>query len=279
MPRSRIVLKLGTNVLISGETRVVRQRLKLLAETVHKLKKAGHEVLIVTSGAVGMGRKSLKLAGLISVAEKQASAAVGQTLLMKLYQSDFGGHGIKVGQVLVTARDFSLKESLKNLSDTLETLLRLDVVPIINENDSVATQELGDESGQAFGDNDMLSALLASGLKADLLVLFTDVDGVFSANPKLNKTAERLKLVDNIDQLGAIQIQDVVSLGRGGMAAKLNAVRRAVEGGVTTWITSGVEPLSFRWLNRVFSKAQAKLEERPVLDLLSQRGSLFRAKR
>ncbi len=242
----RIVIKLGTQVVIDGGA-LAEERLAGLVRQCAGLIRAGKEIILVSSGAVGLGRRKLaanleKGRGL-TLTEKQACAAVGQSLLMDAYGELFGRNGIVTAQVLLTAMDFAERKHYLNLQQTLETLLRLQAIPIINENDTVSTMELQDEGyTKAFGDNDKLSALVAGKLGADLLVILTNVDGIYTENPETNPHAVRIARIEKFGDLHDIQVAGQSAMGRGGMASKLEAARIAAISGVYTFITSGLKP-------------------------------------
>jgi glutamate 5-kinase len=248
----RIVIKLGTKVVIDAQCGAAVSRLRALIAECALLVGAGKEVLLVSSGAIGHGRQALGLTGQLSVVQKQACAAVGQGRLMDLYHGMFEEHKLNTAQVLLTSKDFSNRESYLSLRETLEELLRLKVVPIINENDTVSAAEIVD-SGQSksFGDNDKLSALVAGKLGADLLLILTDVDGVYSDNPKTVPEARLLREIADLSALNAIQARGTSSGGRGGMLTKLEAAKIAALCGVTTIISSGFcESVIFSALDR-----------------------------
>ena len=192
----RIVIKLGTRVLTRDDGRLSLSRLAAVVETAAAAHDEGREILVVSSGAVGLGREILELDEIpTDLALRQACAAVGQSRLMALYQDAFAQFGLICGQVLLTQGDFDDRGRYLNLRRTLSGLLERGVVPIINENDAVATEELVLlERGRrpVFGDNDRLSALLASKLHADLLVLLTDVEGFFDKDPRRHADARLL---------------------------------------------------------------------------------------
>lgn len=247
----RIVIKLGTQVVIDLAGNAVDQfaseRLGRLTRQCAELVQAGKEVLLVSSGAVGLGRQALKLGGALSLNEKQACAAVGQGLLMNAYRELFAQSGLLTAQVLLTAADFSDRKHYLNLRQALETLLKLHVVPIINENDTTSTMEIQEEHYiKGFGDNDVLSALVAAKLDADLLVILTNVDGIYTDNPITNPDAKRVSKIENFQDLQQIDASGQSQLGRGGMSSKLEAARIAAISGVHTYITSGVnvDPLT-----------------------------------
>ena len=176
----RIVVKIGTNVITGRNGMLNLGLLKRLVAQIAEIKKKGREVLIITSGAIGAGMKGLKLTSRpANVTMQQVCAAVGQSILMSKYHSFFGRHDIKVAQILLTYDVFKNRKTYKNLLNSLNRLLKLGVVPIINENDPISI----DEIGPSFGDNDNLSALIASKMKADLLVMLTDVEGLYNKEP------------------------------------------------------------------------------------------------
>jgi glutamate 5-kinase len=250
----RIVIKLGTQVVIespgpSGGADLAKTRLVRLVEQCSRLVQAGKEVIVVTSGAVGLGRRKLNLDGTLSLTEKQACAAVGQSLLMDAYRELFDLFGIVTAQVLLTANDFADRKHYLNLQQTLETLLSLKVVPIINENDTVSTMELQEEGYvKGFGDNDKLSALVASKLEADLLVILTNVDGIYTDNPESNPQAARIPIIERFEDLQQVETNGRSTLGRGGMSSKLEASRIAAISGLHTLITSGLKDQALRIL-------------------------------
>jgi glutamate 5-kinase len=234
----RIVIKLGTQIVMD-ESGFAKSRISTIIAACAKSRNQ-HQFIFVSSGAVGLGRKILKLGTKISLEEKQACAAVGQGVLMDCYRELFEPHGWSAAQLLLTADDFSRRRRYLNLKHTMETLLKLGAVPIINENDSVSTMELQEEGKvKSFGDNDKLSALVAGKLGADLLVILTDVEGVFEESPKVNPSAARIEVIDNFQRLSSIKFGESSSGGRGGMQSKLDAARVAAICGVTTIIASG----------------------------------------
>lgn len=242
----RIVIKLGTQVVID-EGALAAERLAGLVGQCAELIRAGKEIILVSSGAVGLGRRtlaaSLEKGRPLTLTEKQACAAVGQNLLMDAYRELFGKSGIVTAQVLLTAMDFAERKHYLNLRQTLETLLRLKAIPIINENDTVSTMELQDEGyTKGFGDNDKLSALVAGKLGADLLVILTNVDGIYTENPETNPRATRIARIERFGELHDIQVAGQSAMGRGGMASKLEAARIASISGVYTFIVSGLRP-------------------------------------
>jgi len=241
----RVVLKLGTRVVTHDDGALAHSRLIAIAEATAELRAQGKEVLIVSSGALGLGRDALGMRVTpTEVDERQACAAVGQTRLMALYQEAFARTGILCGQLLLTEADFDNRERYLNLGAALHALLRHRVVPIINENDAVSTQELELTTGPrpVFGDNDRLSALVATKLDADLLVLFTDVRGLYERDPRIDSDARLVSKIERMEEVGALSSPSGSSVSRGGMRTKVDAAWVASRGGCHAVITSGREP-------------------------------------
>ena len=249
----RIVIKLGTNVLRNDDGEIAVSRIYSFIEDISKLIKNGKEVIIVTSGAVGLGKKKLNLPTTEGDGVKQACAAIGQSQLMSYYEAGFATYGIPVAQILLTEDDFSMRHRYLSLRTTLSKLLEFGVVPIINQNDTVSTIELNDILAGlqvSFSDNDKLSALVSSELDADLLILLSDIDGLYTANPKENKDAEFIKEVtcvnNNILGLGT----DASEGGRGGMKTKLEAAKLVTRFGGKVLIANGKIPYV---INKIFN--------------------------
>jgi len=241
----RVVVKAGTNVVLDAEGFPSLGRLFGLIESLAALRRSGRDVILVSSGAVGLGVKRLALAARpTALGGIQACAAVGQGELMGIYQSGFGRMGTVCAQVLLTEDDFAVPERRRNLNTALGQLLEMGVIPVINENDTVGTQELERVKGgrRIFGDNDKLSALVSVGLEADLLVILSDVDGLHQANPKTHPGAPVLRTVPAIT--GEIQALALGagSRGRGGMATKLEAAKVATGAGIAVVIAPGERP-------------------------------------
>ena len=237
----RIVVKLGTSTLTGGTPRLAPARIVELVRQMTQLMEAGCEVLLVSSGAIAAGRERLGVPALPSatIVPRQMLAAVGQPRLMALYEQLFGLYGRTVGQVLLTRSDFSRRRSYLNARTTLRALLDQGVVPIINENDTTATEEI------RVGDNDNLSALVANLVDADLLLLLTDQPGLFSGDPRRDPAARLLPEVgagEIPDELWAMARPPSGNLGVGGMVTKLQAADLARRGGTTTIIAHGGEP-------------------------------------
>jgi glutamate 5-kinase len=244
----RIVVKAGTNVIMRDDGAVALGRLYGLIESVATLKKQGRHVLIVSSGAVGLGAQRLRLERKPgSLALKQACAAIGQSRLMSVYEEGFEKMGLTSAQVLLTEDDFADKARFSNLSATLEKLFELGVVPILNENDTVSTAELVTPDGKdsahgLFGDNDRLSALVMSKVKADVLVILSDVDGLFTGDPAHGRAVTLVPLVREITDQVTRYAEGGNARGRGGMASKLDAARIATRSGGVAVIANGRTP-------------------------------------
>ena len=239
---ARLVIKLGTRVLMDDDGRLVPERLRETLDVAASLRRAGREVILVSSGAVGLGRHLLGLSEPPTGADlRRACAAVGQSKLVGLYQQGFAEHGLTCAQVLLTEEDFDHRRRYLDLRATLDRLLAAGVVPVLNENDAVSHGTMPRIAGRTvFSDNDRLAALVAAKCHADLLVLLTDVRGVFDRNPKLCPDA---RLLDRIDDPGAVLhgIDDVPgsTMSRGGMGSKVAAARIAARGGCHVIIASG----------------------------------------
>lgn len=233
-----VVVKLGTSVLTAGAQHLDRAHMVELVRQCALLQKAGHKLIVVTSGAVAAGRELLGFPDLpADLPHKQMLAAIGQGQLVHLWQHLFGLYGLNVGQMLLTRADLEDRERFLNARDTLGTLLSHGVIPLINENDAVATNEI------KVGDNDNLSARVAILAKAELLMLLTDQPGLFTADPRANPDAELIQEVKTIDAtLHRLAGGSVSGLGTGGMATKLQAADVARRAGITVVIASGQGP-------------------------------------
>ena len=246
----RIVVKLGTNVIMRPDGKVALGLLCGLVEQVAALRAQGLEVLMVSSGAVGLGVERLALAERPSaLAQVQACAAVGQSRLMALYEDAFDRFGCRIAQVLLTEDDFRDPLRRENLRATLHALLSLGVIPIANENDTVSTMELdrpaegasGERAARIFGDNDKLSALLLQHVDADLLVLLSDVDGLYDRHPA-DPGARVIPSLTAIDDAVLALAHGGNGRGRGGMLSKLESARIALHAGKTVIIANGRTP-------------------------------------
>ena len=231
----RLVVKIGSALLVDRETGLKTAWLTALALDVAEAKARGADVVLVSSGSIALGRKVLGLPdGALTLEQSQAAAAVGQIRLARTYEEVLAPHGIITGQVLVTLEDTEDRRRYLNSRATMETLLGLGVVPIVNENDTVATDEI------RFGDNDRLAAQIAVTVGADQLVLLSDVDGFYTANPKEDNKATRFDLVAKITPAIEAMAGDPVSgMSKGGMKTKLLAAKTAVAGGCAMAIMEG----------------------------------------
>lgn len=239
--KQTIVVKIGTSSLTQPDTGYLAlATIAQLVETLSRLRQQGHDVILVSSGAVGVGCVRLGLAERPrTMAMKQAVAAVGQGRLMRVYDDLFTSLQQPIAQVLLTRSDLVQRSRYVNAYRTFRQLLKLNVIPIVNENDTLAVDEL------KFGDNDTLSAMVASLVEADWLFLLTDVDRLYSADPRYHPDAQPIVLVDKIDQLAGMNV-DVgdrgTSWGTGGMVTKIAAARIATTAGIRTVITEGRSP-------------------------------------
>lgn len=231
----RIVVKIGSNILADVKEGLDTKRISSIASDISELHDMGYDVVLVSSGAVAAGMRKLRLKEKPKdIQHKQAAAAVGQSSLMWAYEKGFGEYKKKVAQVLLTRDDFTDRKRYINSKNTLLTLLSYGVVPIINENDTVATDEI------KFGDNDHLASLVAGLIDAERLIILSDVDGLFSDDPRKNHGAVLIKTVDEItSELEAIAGSAGSIVGTGGMYSKILAAKRAVNNGITVNIISG----------------------------------------
>ncbi len=236
----RIVFKIGTNVLTSNRGNLSLSTIYAFIEDIAELHEQGKEIIIVTSGSIGIGKKKLKMiSSLDNIPLKQACAAVGQGQLMYIYEEGFEKFDILTAQVLLTEDDFSQRQKYLSLRNTLNELLKYNVIPIINQNDTVSTNFTDPNMIASFGDNDKLSALVASKLDADLMVILSDIDGLFDKNPKKNTDAKLIPLVEEItpeiESLGFEASEN----GRGGMKTKLEAAKVVTHSGHYAMIING----------------------------------------
>lgn len=234
----RIVIKIGTSTLAhkSGELNI--RRTEELCRIISDIKNSGKEVIIVSSGAIGMGAAKLSLQGKPQdIATKQAAAAVGQCELMYRYDKLFAEYHHNVAQILLTGDDFNNEVRHRNFTNTISRLLELRALPIINENDTVATDEI------KVGDNDTLSALVSVSISADLLILLSDIDGLFTADPHIAPEAKLIKEISEISpEILALAGDTSSGLGTGGMRTKLSAAEICLNGGCDMIIANGANP-------------------------------------
>ena len=234
----RIVVKVGSSSLTHDTGKLNFSGIELLVRQLADLKNSGKEIFLVSSGAVAAGMGKLNLAEKPKeMAKKQALAAVGQGILMQYYEKIFGEYGVGVSQVLLTKEDFSHRDRYLNARNTFRALLDYGVIPIINENDTVTFDEI------KVGDNDTLAALVAGMVEADLLVLLSDIDGLYTDNPRTNPAAEKLVCVDGISPaVEAMAGEPGSGLGTGGMATKLQAAKIVVHCGIMMLLTNTAIP-------------------------------------
>lgn len=232
-----MVIKIGTNTLTDPKGGVDQSFLNDMARQVNQLRNRGLEVLLVSSGAIGVGTAAMGRRKKVSrVNYRQAFAAIGQPLLMHQYNDAFKSFQIPLAQVLVTREIFNQRESYLNVRNTVETLLKMGALPIFNENDSVSTREIG----PVFGDNDSLSAHIASKLDADLLIILSDIDGLYDENPTKNPQAKRLTTVEKITpEIEAMAGGSGSEFSTGGMVTKLKAVDIASPAGCALLLAHG----------------------------------------
>ena len=234
----RIVVKIGTSTLAHKTGRLNIRRIEELCKVLSDLKNAGHQVILVSSGAIGMGVGKLNLDKRpTDIPTKQAAAAVGQCELMYTYDKLFTEYNHNVAQILITAPDIEDEKRKLNFHNTLERLLEMGVLPIVNENDTVSTDEI------EIGDNDTLSAIVTANVGADLLVLLSDIDGLYDSDPHKNKDAKLISVVEeingDIEKLAGDKGSD---LGTGGMITKINAAKIATSAGCEMIIANGENP-------------------------------------
>ena len=232
----RVVIKIGSAVLTSSEQGLDQARIERLSSDITAIMAEGREVIVVSSGAIAAGLAKLGLVKKkgMPLSLKQAAAAVGQSSLMWMYEKTFGAHGKKVAQVLLTREDLSNRTRFLNARNTLQTLLDYGVVPIINENDTVSVDEI------KFGDNDNLSGMVAHLADADLLVILSDIDGLYTADPALDPAAQFIPLVEKITPEMERGAGDALSLvGTGGMRSKIMTAKKVGACGVSMVIVSG----------------------------------------
>ena len=234
----RIVVKVGTSTLAHATGRLNIRHVEELVKVLSDLKNAGHEVILVSSGAIGMGVGKLNLPGKPSdMPSKQAAAAVGQCELMYTYDRLFGQYNHTVAQILLTGNDIENEERRTNFKNTIFRLLELQVLPVINENDTVVTAEI------KVGDNDTLGAIVACNVNADLLVLLSDIEGLYTADPRKDPNATLIPVVESVTaEVEALAGGAGSGLGTGGMATKLRAAKLVTQNGCDMIITNGERP-------------------------------------
>ena len=259
----RIVVKVGTSTLTYDTGKVNFSRIDKLTRVLSDLLNQGKEIVLVTSGAIGVGAGKLKLREKPrTVREKQAVAAVGQCELMHIYSKLFSEYGHTVGQILLTRDVVDDEHRRSNVVNTFETLIEREIVPVVNENDSVAIDEIESGENRVFGDNDTLSAIVAQLIKADLLIILSDIDGFYDCDPRRNSCSKLITVVSDITPEIEMCAGGVGSKrGTGGMVTKLSAAKIATSCGVDMVLANGGNP-------------------EVILDIMSGRevGTLFAAK-
>ena len=234
----KITVKVGTSTLTHKTGRLNIRRVEELCKVLSDVKNAGHDIVLVSSGAIGMGVGKLNMADKPQdMPTKQAAAAVGQCELMYVYDNLFQEYNHTLGQILITGEDLADSVRHDNFTNTLNRLLELGALPIINENDTIATSEI------AVGDNDTLGALVAASVKSDLFIVLTDIDGLYTADPRRDPNAQ---LISEVTEITKEMLQGAggqgSSLGTGGMATKLSAAKIAMDAGVDMIIVNGASP-------------------------------------
>lgn len=232
---NRLVIKIGTSVLLDENKKISTNKIREIARQVKKIKEKGVHVIIVSSGAVGCG---MELVGINrkpkEIAKKQALASIGQVLLMKMYRENFEKKGMKVSQILLTHEDIKNRVRCLNLTNTLDTLLKMNIVPVINENDALSFTEI------KFGDNDNLSAMIAQIADADLLLILSDVEGLFDRDPNRYPDARMIPVVHKItEEIEGTAAQSASEKSVGGMISKLEAAKKAGMYGIPTRVVLG----------------------------------------
>jgi len=233
----RIVVKVGSSILASVEKGLHYEVFSHLTKEISDLKRQGYEIVLVSSGAIAAGMEKLGYKTRPqAITQKQATAAVGQTRLMNIYENYFSHFQQMVAQVLLTHDDLSRRRRFLNARNTLLTLLKLGIIPIINENDTVAVDEI------KFGDNDNLSALITNLIGADLLIILTDIEGLCDSDPRVNPNARCIPLVEEIDvDMGGIVGGTKSETSVGGMISKIQAARKASRFGIPTVVARGTK--------------------------------------
>jgi len=231
--KKKLIIKIGTSTLTAGTNRISFAVIESMARQIVELKKE-YEVVVVSSGAIATARQFVEINGFHrNVDSKQAMAAIGQTKLMELYDTIFINNGQKIKQILLTYRDFENPVANENTRNTIKRLWQADYIPIVNENDTVSIEEI------VLGDNDKLSALVAVITEANLLILVSDIDGIFNRNPHLHPDARLITEVSDLSSIRDCVEEKESTLGTGGMSSKLNAADICMRNGVEMWIVNG----------------------------------------
>lgn len=232
----RIVVKVGTSTLTYGTGKMNLKRIDRLAMILSDLRNQGKEIILVSSGAIGIALGKLNLTEKPkNIADKQAIAAVGQCELMFLYDKMFSDYNNTVAQILLTRDDIAIPKRKRNIQNTITSLMDMGIIPVVNENDTISFDEI------EIGDNDTLSAVVAELVDADLLILFSDIDGLYDSDPHKNKNAKLVPMVYDIDEVRSLAGGAGTNLGTGGMVTKLDAAERAVNAGIHMIIANGAD--------------------------------------
>ena len=231
--KKKLIIKIGTSTLTAGTNRISFAVIESLARQIVELKNE-FDIVIVSSGAIATARQFVEINGFHkNVDSKQAMAAIGQTKLMELYDDIFRTFGLNIAQILLTYRDFENEVANENTRNTINKLWEVDYIPIVNENDTVSIEEI------VLGDNDKLSALVAVITNADLLILVSDIDGIFTCNPHLHQDAELITDVSDLNSISHCIEEKESTLGTGGMSSKIHAAEICMRNGVEMWIVNG----------------------------------------
>jgi glutamate 5-kinase len=240
----RVVVKVGTSTLTYDTGKVNFSRIDKLVRVICDLMNQEKEVILVTSGAIGVGVGKLKLPGKPkSIREKQAVAAVGQSELMQIYSRFFADYSHVVGQILLTRDVVENETGRKNVINTFDTLIEMGIVPVVNENDSVAVDEIESGKHRVFGDNDTLSAIVAKLVNADLLIILSDINGFYDSDPKKNCNSKLISVIEEInDEVEKYAGGAGTNRGTGGMVTKLQAAKIAMNAGIDMVLINGQHP-------------------------------------
>jgi glutamate 5-kinase len=234
--KSKIVVKIGTSTLTAGTNKISRGKIEDIARQIEKLKDS-YDIILVSSGAIATARQFVNIKAWNNiVTSKQALSAIGQPKLMQIYSEVFADFDLKIAQCLMTYRDFENDVSRLNTRNTINELLTHNFIPVINENDTVAVEEL------ILGDNDKLSALVANLIDADKLIIASDIDGLFDKNPKLYPDARLISEISDLEKLGEFIEEKDNGLGTGGMTSKISAVKICFEKRIVVYIVNGSKP-------------------------------------
>ena len=239
-----IVVKVGSNILVDKDQNIKKEWLQSLAKDIKKIRDEKNKVVIVSSGAIALGKKTLGEKNLNNLHDKQAAASIGQIHLSQSWQVALSKVKVQSSQILLTAEDLENRRKYLNARNTIFALLDLGVVPIINENDTTSTEEI------RFGDNDKLSAIIANSISAEMLILLSDVNGLYTKDPKKNKNSQLLSEVTEINQTIISYVDHSKSdFGSGGMSAKIEAAKLCMQSGIKMIIANGLEKNSLKCIN------------------------------